>query len=207
MKPMDAKELATAAAKYRYCWDASRMDYREYVIKAEAVDDWAVEIEFGNGFNIGLNIGGGVYYAETGQPCRPNEIELYDPSDGSYLEELRFSDHKTVAGILAELTAFFRPKGRKGYGAEIDLGSQKHHRLVTVPVEPLDKPTVKTVRTAMVDGRKYVHITNAADAVGMSKRTLERWISSGDLKAQKINNAWFVNVSDVRKAMKNDGSK
>lgn len=195
MEPMNAKELATAAAKYRYCWDPVKMDYREFVTNAEAVGDWAVEIEFGNGWNIGLEIGGGWSYAETGQLCDPNEIEIYDPSDGSYVEELRFSDYKTVAGMLAELTALYRPEGRKGYGAE------------TVPVEPLDKPTVKTVRTAMVDGRKYVHITNAADAVGMSKRTLERWISSGDLKAQKINNAWFVNVSDVRKAMKNDGRK
>lgn len=207
MKPMNAKELATAAAKYRYCWDPVKMDYREFVTNAEAVGDWAVEIEFGNGWNIGLEISGGWSYSKTGEPCDPNEIEIYDPSDGSYVEELRFSDYKTVAGMLAELTALLGPEGRKGYGAEIDLGSQKHHRSLTVPVEPLDKPTVKTVRTAMVDGRKYVHITNAADAVGMSKRTLERWVSSGDLKAQKIDNAWFVNVSDVRKAMKNDGRK
>ena len=95
-------------------------------------------------------------------------------------------------------------EGRKRYGDDFNVGRNLRQ---TVLVEPLDKPTVKTVRTAMVDGRKYVHITNAADAVGMSKRTLERWISSGDLKAQKINNAWFVNVSDVRKAMKNDGRK
>lgn len=210
MKPMNAKELATAAAKYRYCWDPVKMDYREFVTNAKAVGDWSVEIEFANGFNIGLEIGGGVSTSSTGEPCRPNEIEIYDPSDGSYVEDLQFSDYKTVADMLAELTALFGPEGRKGYGAEIDLGVQKPHkchRSLTVPVEPLNKPTVKTVRTVMVDGRKYVHITNAADAVGMSKRTLERWVSSGDLKAQKISNAWFVNVSDVRKAMKDNGRK
>lgn len=209
MKPMNAKELATAAAKYRYCWDPVKMDYREFVTNAKAVGDWAVEIEFGNGWNIGLAIGGGVYYAETGKPCDPNEIETYGPENCDYsMEWAFFSSFKSVAGLLADLASL--SDGRNGYGAEIDLGVQKPHKchkLLTVHVEPLDRPTVKTVRTAMVDGRKYVHITNAADAVGMSKRTLERWVSSGDLKAQKINNAWFVNVSDVRKAMKDNGRK
>lgn len=208
MKPMNAKELATAAAKYRYCWDPVKMDYREFVTNAKAVGDWAVEIEFGNGWNIGLAIGG-VYYAETGKPCDPNEIEIYEPENCDYsMEWAHFSNFKSVAGLLADLASLF--DGRNGYGAEIDLGVQKPHKchkLLTVHVEPLDKPTVKTVRTAMVDGRKYVHIANAADAVGMSKRTLERWISSGDLKAQKISNAWFVNVSDVRKEIKDNGRK
>lgn len=197
MKPMNAKELAAAAAKYRYCWDPVKMDYREFVTNAKAVGDWAVEIEFGNGWNIGLEIGGGVYYAETGEPCNPNEIEIYDPIEeytpdncDYSMEWAPFSNFKSVADLLAQLASLF--EGRKRYGGV---------------VEPLDKPTVKTVRTAMVDGRKYVHITNAADAVGMSKRTLERWISSGDLKAQKISNAWFVNVSDLRKAMKDNGRK
>lgn len=210
MKPMNAKELATAAVKYRYCWDPVKMDYREFVTNAKAVGDWSVEIEFGNGWNIGLEIGGGVYYAETGEPCDPNEIEIYDPNADYTLEDSRarstewefFSSFKSVADLLANLASLF--EGRKRYGDDFNVGRNLGQ---IVFVEPLDKPTVKTVRTAMVDGRKYVHITNAADAVGMSKRTLERWISSGDLKAQKINNAWFVNVSDVRKAMKDNGRK
>lgn len=209
MKPMDAKELATAAAKYRYCWDPVKMDYREFVTNAKAVGDWTVKIKFGNGMEIGLEIGGGVYYAETGKPCDPNRIEIYDPTEDYEPENpdfsmpwAPFSHFKSVADLLADLASLFH--GRKRYGDDFNVGRNLGQ---TVFVEPLDKPTVKTVRTAMVDGRKYVHITNAADAVGMSKRTLERWISSGDLKAQKINNAWFVNVSDVRKAMKNDGRK
>lgn len=209
MKPMNAKELAAAAAKYRYCWDPVKMDYREFVTNAKAVGDWAVEIEFGNGWNIGLEIGGGAYYAETGEPCNPDEIEIYDPTEectpddyAYHIEWESFSRVESVADLLAQLASQF--EGRKRYGDDFNVGRNLGQ---TVLVEPLDKPTVKTVRTAMVAGRKYVHITNAADAVGMSKRTLERWISSGDLKAQKISNAWFVNVSDLRKAMKDNGRK
>ncbi len=210
MKPMNAKELATAAAKYRYCWDPVKMDYREFVTNAKAVGDWAVEIEFGNGWNAGLKIGGDwLADIETREPHDKDTIELYDPTEeftpdncGYYMEWAFFSSFKSVADLLANLASLF--EGRKRHGDDFNVGRNLGH---TVFVEPLDKPTVKTVRTAMVDGRKYVHITNAADAVGMSKRTLERWISSGDLKAQKINNAWFVNVSDVRKAMKKDGRK
>lgn len=50
-----------------------------------------------------------------------------------------------------------------------------------------------------IGGATMIHITEAAKRVGCSKRTLERYITAGTLKAEKIGASWFVSESELRK--------
>lgn len=50
-----------------------------------------------------------------------------------------------------------------------------------------------------IGGATMIHIAEAAKRAGCSKRTLERRITSGEMKAEKIGASWFVSESELKK--------
>lgn len=50
-----------------------------------------------------------------------------------------------------------------------------------------------------IGGANMLHVTEAAKRAGCSKRTLERYITAGKLKAEKIGASWFISESELKK--------
>nr|DAY78225.1 MAG TPA: helix-turn-helix domain protein [Caudoviricetes sp.] len=50
-----------------------------------------------------------------------------------------------------------------------------------------------------IGGANMLHVTEAAKRAKCSKRTLERRIKSGAIKAEKIGASWFVSESELKK--------
>lgn len=50
-----------------------------------------------------------------------------------------------------------------------------------------------------IGGANMLHITEAAKRAGCSKRTLERRIKSGGMRAEKIGASWFVSESELKR--------
>lgn len=47
-------------------------------------------------------------------------------------------------------------------------------------------------------GVKYIHINNAANILGLKKKTLERIILVGEITATKIGRSWFLTESNIK---------
>lgn len=50
-----------------------------------------------------------------------------------------------------------------------------------------------------IGGANMIHITEAAKRAGCSKRTLERHIKAGKIRAEKIGASWFISESELKK--------
>lgn len=67
----------------------------------------------------------------------------------------------------------------------------------------MDNPVIKT---AVVDGKRMYHISEAAKMCGVSERTIYRRLKAGGITGYRFGRSWYFDMKAIRK-VKDDGRK
>lgn len=60
------------------------------------------------------------------------------------------------------------------------------------------------IKTAVIDGKRMYHITEAARMCNVSERTVYRRMKAGEIHGQRFGRSWYFEAKEIRK-VKNDG--
>lgn len=53
-------------------------------------------------------------------------------------------------------------------------------------------------KNRLIFGVEYIHITNAADLMGLKKKTLENMVLRKEITATKIGRSWFLTEPNIK---------
>lgn len=59
------------------------------------------------------------------------------------------------------------------------------------------------IKTAVIDGKRMYHITEAARMCGVSERTVYRHMKAGDITGRRFGRSWYFEAKEIRKVAKN----
>lgn len=63
------------------------------------------------------------------------------------------------------------------------------------------------IKSAVIDGKRFYHISEAARMAGVSERTLYRRIKQGRVKGRVFGRSWYVTEHEARKVVKYEQGK